>query len=87
LTEPSRSSRQWGSRNYVGEVLEGTDELPVLAHPELVGFHGAGGGLNRAGAGGVECWLAIGDEREEIGWGFLLTADRYVSLATRLTDS
>jgi hypothetical protein len=79
LTEPSRSSRQWGSRNYVGKVLEGADELPVLAHPELVGFHG-GGGLNRAGAGGVE-WrarLLLGDEQEEeIGRPpFLLTGDR-----------
>jgi hypothetical protein len=65
LTEPSRSSRQWGSRNYVGEVLEGTDELPVLAHPELVGFHGAGGGLNRSSAG-----LLLGTNERRLAGAF-----------------
>jgi hypothetical protein len=34
------TEREAGSRDYVGEGLEGADEVPVPAHPELVRLHG-----------------------------------------------
>lgn len=44
LTRPNKSKHLFaaGIGNYVGQGLEGADEVPVLAHPELVGFHGDG---------------------------------------------
>jgi hypothetical protein len=36
------AGRGYGLGGYVGERLEGADEVPVLPHPELVGVHGHG---------------------------------------------